>query len=128
VKVRDRLHRWFFNDRGRPRVAVWLFAAFMAFTFVLAIVVGATPVPAPTNVQVTSTDPITLVWDSDPVWRPVDEWEVFRDGELVGTTKTPSWRDRVSTPGTHRYTIWAVDSSGQRSTATTVTVTAGTPP
>ncbi|HET6666592.1 MAG TPA: CHAT domain-containing protein, partial [Intrasporangium sp.] len=103
VRLRARMQRWFFNERGRPRVGVWLLAAFLAFSVVVGIVSTVTPVAAPSNVQVVDTSPVTLVWDSPSIWSPVDQWQVFRDGDLLGTTRSPRWRDDTPLTGTHRY-------------------------
>lgn len=122
VRVRGRVHRWFLTARGRPRPLVWLFAAFMALSLAIAIVSAMNPVPAPTNVEIVATDPVTLVWDGDSLWSPVYEWEVVKDGTRVGTTRSPRWQDPEPPKGVHRYTIRAVDSSGRRSVATTITL------
>ena len=127
VKLRGRMQRWFFNERGRPRVAAWLLAAFLAYALVLGIVSTVTPVAAPSNVQVVGTSPVTLVWDSPSIWSPVSQWQVFRDGALLGTTRSPRWRDDVPLTGTHRYTIRALDSSGDRSAATAILVDTSKP-
>ena len=127
VRLRGRLHRWFFKESGRPRVAAWLLAVFLAYALVLGVVTTVTPVAAPSNVQVVDTSPVTLVWDSPSIWSPVDQWQVFRDGDLLGTTRSPRWRDDGPLTGTHRYTIRALDRSGDRFAATAILVDTSKP-
>ena len=127
VRLRARMQRWFFNERGRPRVGVWLLAAFLAFSVVVGIVSTVTPVAAPSNVQVVDTSPVTIVWDSPSIWSPVDQWQVFRNGDLLGTTRSPRWRDDTPLTGTHRYTIRALDRSGDRFAATAILVDTSKP-
>ena len=127
VQLRGRLHRWFFKEPRRPRIAAWLLTAFLAYALVLGVVTTVTPVTAPSNVQVVGTSPVTLVWDSPSIWSPVSQWQVSRDGALLGTTRSPRWRDGATLTGTHRYTIRALDSSGDRSAATAILVDTSKP-
>jgi hypothetical protein len=127
VRLRGRLHRWFFKEPRRPRIAAWLLTAFLAYAVVLGVISTVTPVTAPSNVRVVGTSPVTLIWDSPSIWSPVSQWQVLRDGSLLGTTRSPRWRDDATLTGTHRYTIRALDSSGDRSAATAILVDTSKP-
>lgn len=127
VRVRNRFHRWFFTERGRPRALVWLAAAYLAVVLVFTVVVAAIPVAAPTNVQISGTSPVSLFWDSPPIINSVEQWQVYRDGALLGVTKSPRWTDSERLSGTHRYTIRAVNSNSDRSASTSILVDTSAP-
>lgn len=69
----------------------------------------------PTNLQVTkaTSNSIELNWTASTDNVSVKEYEVFRDGKMIGTVLGPTITDKELMPNTkYKYTIKAVDAAG----------------
>src|SRR5215211_1234746 len=76
------------------------------------------PPTAPTNVAATafSSTRVDLSWAASADNVGVDHYEVYRDGNSVGTTPATSYSDTGLTAGTtYTYTVKAVDAAGNSS-------------
>ncbi|MDX9990211.1 PA14 domain-containing protein [Thiothrix unzii] len=72
---------------------------------------------APEYVEVAAYTPtgVTLTWmDASDEWG-VSYYEIYRDGVLIGRSRYNSFTDTGLAQGSYRYTIVAVDASGNRS-------------
>ncbi|WP_260867270.1 glycoside hydrolase family 18 chitinase [Streptomyces sp. SAJ15] len=68
---------------------------------------------APTSTGVTATS-ISLSWPAATDDKGVKNYDLLRDGSVVGTTGTTSYTDTGLTPGTaYTYTVVARDTAGQ---------------
>lgn len=68
------------------------------------------------EVAAVTVDSVTLSWmDTDDDWS-VSYYEVYRDGELLGSTQFSVYTDTGLMPGEYAYEIVAVDEVGNRST------------
>ncbi|MDN5853379.1 MAG: sigma-70 family RNA polymerase sigma factor, partial [Actinomycetia bacterium] len=81
------------------------------------VTVTYNPVPsAPTRVRASERNSgIALRWaaNSEP---DIDEYRILRDGEQVGTTSSPRFKDDSAVDGsTYTYSVVALDRSGQAS-------------
>ncbi|MNW40554.1 Alpha-amylase precursor [compost metagenome] len=79
-----------------------------------------TPPTTPTNLNgtVTSTPSVKLTWTASTDDKGIKSYEVYRDGTQIGTTTTTSYTDTNVTKGsTYSYTVIAVDTANQKSTA-----------
>ncbi|URN93908.1 MAG: lytic polysaccharide monooxygenase [Candidatus Pristimantibacillus lignocellulolyticus] len=85
---------------------------------------GATQGPSvPANVSAASkTDTsISLKWTASTATTGIANYEIYRNGNLVGTTTTNSYVDQGLTANTaYAYTVRAVDGSGAKSQASPV--------
>ena len=81
----------------------------------LVYVVNEIPeLDAPANL----TGSNTLVKNAQLSWQAVasaDHYEIFRDGQSIGTTTTLSFTDTATLDGTYGYTVRAVNANGASS-------------
>lgn len=65
-----------------------------------------------------TTTSIAISWTASMATHGIKSYEVFRNGERIGTTAAPSYADNGLTPSTaYTYTVIAVDGAGNRSAA-----------
>lgn len=82
---------------------------------VFAFVEDTTPPSIPLNLIVTNTthDSISLQWDPSTDDSGIEEYEIYRDGQLIGTAVSTVFTDSSLTPDTtYGYTVQAKDLFG----------------
>jgi fibronectin type 3 domain-containing protein len=87
-------------------------------------VADATPptVPGTPTGVVNAEDTVTLSWAASTDNVGVSSYQLWRDGQLLATTANTTYVDGTTRQGgTYRYTLYAVDAAGNRSTASTAT-------
>jgi chitodextrinase len=75
---------------------------------------------APSHVKTTAVtaNQVTLQWSESQDNVGVQKYQIFRDGQEIGTSQTTSYSDRDLQPSTsYKYTVKAVDGSGNVSSA-----------
>ncbi len=79
----------------------------------VAVVVDRTApaAPAPAGDSPTAADPV-VAW---PAVTDAQDYEISRDGSPIGTTAGLGFTDSHADPGTHAYTVVAIDAAGNRS-------------
>gem|GEM_PF-2053071 len=71
--------------------------------------------PVDLALAATTNDSLTLTWtDADDNWQ-VTGYEIYRDGQLIATTRWNSFTDTGLQQGSYRYQILALDAAGNRS-------------
>ncbi|HEY3014719.1 MAG TPA: DNRLRE domain-containing protein [Nocardioides sp.] len=90
---------------------------------------GLAPLPASGLAGVPGNSGVALTWSAGSDNFGVTEYDVYRDGVLIGSTAGTSYSDgAVSGAGEHSYWVVAVDAAGNRSPASVgVTVDLGAP-
>ena len=84
---------------------------------------GTTPSPQALRADVYSSTAAELFWTRAPSDAQIISTEVARDGVIVGNSPGNSFFDNARTPGVeHTYMLIAIDASGNRSGAATITV------
>jgi hypothetical protein len=58
---------------------------------------------------------VRLAWNASSDNNGVSGYPVFRDGVQIASTASPSFEDSTATGGSHVYTVYADDASGNRS-------------
>jgi chitodextrinase len=89
-----------------------------------------TPPTMPTGLAASASGPtaIDLTWTASTDATGVAKYTVERDGTVVGTSTTTSYRDTAATPGvTHSYRVSAVDYNGLTSAPAGPVVIGGPP-
>lgn len=69
---------------------------------------------APTNLRAFENEfaQVVLTWNASSDNRGVKEYQVFRDGERIGTTSSPQWvDDNVQPNSTYTYSVQAIDTA-----------------
>jgi hypothetical protein len=83
-----------------------------------------TPPTSPTQLRAlpASTSEIVVVWEASTDDKGVAGYNIFRNGNLIGTSPFPVFSDTgLSTNTNYSYTVEAIDSRGQKSTLTSAT-------
>lgn len=86
-------------------------------------ILGPTP---PTNLQdpTDGTNSISLTWTASTSSAGISNYQIYRNGTLIGTSTTTSYTDATVAPNTaYTYAVTATDNSGYVSVPTTLNVT-----